>query len=137
MAHDTTIPELDEKGLREFGLVTGGIIAGLFGLFFPWLLEFGIPKWPWILGGVLAAWGLVAPATLGPVYRGWMKFGLLLSKITTPIILGLVFLIAVIPTALILRLKGSDPMARRLDADAETYRVTSDRPSPDNLEKPF
>ena len=34
-----SIPELDRKGLREFGLVTGGIVAVLFGLFFPWLLE--------------------------------------------------------------------------------------------------
>ena len=29
------IPELDRKGLRDFGLVTGAIIAGLFGVFFP------------------------------------------------------------------------------------------------------
>ena len=53
-----TIPEPDRKGLRESGLVTGGILAGLFGLFFPWLLETGIPLWPWLVGAVLALWAL-------------------------------------------------------------------------------
>ena len=39
-----TIPELDKKGLREFGLVTGGIVAGLFGLFFPWIFDRAFPE---------------------------------------------------------------------------------------------
>jgi hypothetical protein len=38
-----TIPALDRNGLRRFGITTGGIIAALFGLFFPWLLERPIP----------------------------------------------------------------------------------------------
>ena len=33
------IPELDRKGYREFGLVTGAIVAGLFGLLFPFLFS--------------------------------------------------------------------------------------------------
>ena len=85
------IPELDRKGLREFGLVTGAIVAGLFGLFFPWLLETGLPAWPWAVGGGLGLWALVAPASLRPVYRTWMRLGLALSRITTPLILGVVF----------------------------------------------
>ena len=31
------IPKLDKKGLREFGLITGGFIALLFGLLLPLL----------------------------------------------------------------------------------------------------
>ncbi len=63
------IPELDRKGLREFGLVTGTIVAVLFGLFFPWLLERAFPLWPWVVFGVLGAWALVAPLSLRPLYR--------------------------------------------------------------------
>ena len=47
------IPELDRKGLRDFGLSTGGIVAALFGIFFPWLLERPWPLWPWIVLGLL------------------------------------------------------------------------------------
>jgi predicted membrane metal-binding protein len=131
-----TIPELDRKGLREFGLVTGAIVAGLFGLFFPWLLERSWPLWPWAIFGLLAAWGLLAPLSLRPLYRVWMRFGLLLSKITTPIIMGLVFFVLITPMGLIRRLAGRDSMARGFD-DSQTYRVASKKPAPDNLEKPY
>ena len=39
MAH--VIPELDKKGLRQFGLMAGGFVIGIFGLLFPWLKECG------------------------------------------------------------------------------------------------
>ena len=135
MAH--TIPELDRRGLREFGLVTGGIIAGLFGLFFPWLLEFSIPVWPWVVGGVLGLWALAAPMSLRPVYYWWMRFALLLSRITTPIILGIVFYLVFLPVALVMKLMGRDPMARRFDQGATSYRVPSHKAPRDQLEKPF
>lgn len=130
------IPELDRKGLREFALVTGGIVAGLFGLFFPWLLERPWPAWPWILFAVLGGWGLVAPMSLRPVYRAWMRFGLLLSRITTPIIMGIVFYLIITPMALFWRLRGHDPLARRFE-DKRSYRVPSESPRKDYLKRPY
>lgn len=130
------IPELDRKGLREFGLVTGGIVAGLFGLFFPWLLERSLPLWPWIVCGVLGVWGLIAPLSLRPVYRGWMRFGLMLSKVMTPLIMGIVFFVVITPVALILKIVGNDPMARKFD-DSESYRVPTKKAPTENLEKPY
>ncbi len=50
------IPELDRQGLRQFALSTGAIVAVLFGLFFPWLLDVNFPIWPWVVAGVLAGW---------------------------------------------------------------------------------
>ncbi len=133
--HD--IPKLDRKGLREFALVTGGILALLFGLFFPWLLEKSYPLWPWIVAGVLGAWGLAAPMSLQPVYHGWMKFGLLLSRVTTPLILGIVFYGVIMPMGLVMRLMGRDPMMRRFDDAAESYRVIHEKPPRKNVERPF
>lgn len=131
------IADLDRKGLREFALVTGGIVAGLFGLFFPWLLETRFPLWPWLVAGVLTVWGLVAPLSLQPVYRGWMRLGLLLGRITTPIILGTVFYLLIWPMGLIMRLFGRDPMTRRLEDAIESYRVESHKPPKQNMERPF
>jgi hypothetical protein len=130
------IPDLDRKGLREFGLVTGGIVAGLFGLFFPWLLERSWPLWPWIVFGVLGTWGLVAPMSLRPVYRAWMRFGLMLSKVMTPLIMGIVFFLVITPVAIVLKLFGKDPMARKFD-DSDSYRVPTEKAPPENLEKPY
>ncbi|MFQ5634968.1 MAG: SxtJ family membrane protein [Gammaproteobacteria bacterium] len=133
---DHPIPELDRKGLREFGLVTGGVVAGLFGLFFPWLLERAWPLWPWIVFGVLGVWGLVAPMSLRPIYRGWMRFGLLLSKVMTPLIMGIVFFGVITPVAILMKLFGKDPLSREFDA-ADSYRVPARKAPPENLEKPY
>ncbi len=135
-AGNVTIPELDKAGLRNFGFTMGGIIAGLFGLLLPYLFDLGWPRWPWIVAAVFVAWGAAAPATLRPVYRGWMRFGLLLSKVTTPIILTFVYLITLIPTSIILRLARKDLLQRKFDG-SESYRVKSKPPSIDNMEKPF
>ncbi|MBL8201975.1 MAG: hypothetical protein JNK40_13495 [Chromatiales bacterium] len=137
MSSEHKIPELDRKGLREFGLVTGGIVGVIFGLFFPWVLERPIPRWPWVIFGVLALLGLAAPNALRPVYHWWMRFGLLMSKITTPIIMGIVFYLVITPMGLVMRLMGKDYMARRLRDKAPSYRIESKATPPKRLEKPF
>jgi hypothetical protein len=128
---------LSRKELRKFGLTTGGIIAVLFGVVFPWLLGRGVPIWPWILGGLLVAMGLVAPGTLRPAHRGWMLFGHVMSRITTPIILGVLFYGAVLPTGLVRRLLGRDSMARARDDSTESYRVASRKVPKQHLKRPF
>ena len=131
------IKDPDIKELREFGFVTGGIVAGLFGLLLPWLLEASYPVWPWVVGGVLALWGLAAPGTLKPVYRGWMKFGLFMGKIMTPLILGIVFFLMFMPVGLVMRMFGRDPMARRMDSASESFRVSSSEAQKQSMERPF
>ena len=131
------IPDLDRKGLRSFGLTTGTIVAGLFGLVLPWLLGHTLPLWPWVLCGVLVMWACLAPVSLRPVYRVWMRFGLLMSRITTPIILSIVFFLVITPVAFIRGLLGKDSMSRRLDEKMTTYRVKSRKASAENLERPF
>jgi hypothetical protein len=130
------IPELDRKGLREFGLVTGAIVAVLFGLFFPWLLEREWPLWPWIIFGVLALFGLVAPMALNPVYKTWMRFGLIMSKIMTPLIMSIVFYIVITPAGFLMKIFAKDPLARTFD-DTDSYRVPSKKAPVENLEKPY
>ncbi|MEN8130593.1 MAG: SxtJ family membrane protein [Pseudomonadota bacterium] len=131
------IPELNSKGLREFGLVTGGIVAILFGALLPWLFGLKYPLWPWVIGVILALWALLAPRSLKPVYQWWMRFGLLLSRITTPIILGVVFFLVIAPIGMIMRLFRRDPMARRIDEKVDSFRVNSRQPPKDHMEKPF
>jgi saxitoxin biosynthesis operon SxtJ-like protein len=131
------IPELDRKGLREFGLTTGGILGLLFGLFFPWLLGRSYPYWPWVLGGLLALLALFAPDALRQGYRLWMRFALLLSRITTPVTMGIVFLLVITPAAWIMRIMAHDPMARRFDPNAESYRIPARKPPKAQMERPF
>jgi intracellular septation protein A len=131
------IPELDAKGLRSFGVTTGLIVAGLFGLFFPWILDRPIPRWPWILAALLLVFGALWPTALRPVYKIWMRFGAIMNRIMTPLVMGIAFFIAITPMALIRSMMGRDSMARDLDPKVESYRVQSHKRPDKSMEKPF
>lgn len=137
MSPDRQIPELDGPGLRKFGFTTGGIVAVLFGVAFPWLFEHEWPTWPWLVLAALAVPALVVPTALRPVYRAWMKLGLLASKITTPLILGSVFFLIICPMGLIRGVLGKNEMRQPFRAPAESYRLPSRRKPATDLEKPF
>ena len=137
MAAQHTIPELDKSGLRQFGLMTGGILVAIFGLLLPWLLDFGWPRWPWIIASPLWLLAIVYPPWLKPIYHGWMRFGLLASRVTTPLILGIVFYLLISPISLLRRLGARDLMRRDFEPDAKSYRVDSEALATERLEKPF
>jgi len=131
-------PILDNKGLRKFGLTTGAIIVVLFALFFPWVFDMAtMPMWPWILASLLWLPALLMPSILRPVYTTWMKIGHAIGWVNTRIILGVLFYVMVLPMGLIMRLFGKDPMARKHDKTASSYRVQSVSEPKDRLEKPF
>jgi len=131
------IPELDRRGLRNFGLTFAGIVAVLFGLLLPWVFGHANPVWPWIVAAIFVLWSLALPKTLRVFYRLWMRFGLLLNAVMSRVILGIVFYLVVLPTGLIFRLRGRDPMRRSFDRNLESYRATSHRVPPEHMERPF
>lgn len=106
---------------RKFGLTVGAAFLVLAGIS-TWR---GRPTAATVLGGlgallVLAA--LFIPTRLGPVSRAWMGFGHLLSKITTPVFLGLVFFVVLAPIGVLMRLFGRRPLER--PATAPSWWVT-------------
>ena len=132
------IPELDRAGLRKFALTTGGLIAVHFGLFLPWLFNFGWQWWAVILGAVLMLWGLILPASLRGFYRLWMRFAFALNKVTSPVIMGAIFYCVLLPTGLIMRaLTRRDPMNRTMQKETESYRITSEEDVESDLRNPF
>jgi hypothetical protein len=62
------------------------------------------------LGTALVAGGLLVPGRLGPVYRGWMGLAVLLSKVTTPVFLGVVYFGVITPMGLARRWVGRNPL---------------------------
>ncbi|MGB5772986.1 MAG: SxtJ family membrane protein [Crocosphaera sp.] len=131
------IPKLDKKGLKEFGLVTGVLIALLFGLILPLLWGHNLPLIPWIIAGVLGSLALFIPQSLAPIYQGWMRVAQVLAWINSRIILGIIFLLIVTPMALIMKIIKRDPMNRKLEFRLETYRISSQIKSKLSMEKPY
>jgi len=124
--------------MRNFGLMTGAILAVLFGLFLPWIFDQNLPIWPWIVSAILAFCALLLPLLLLPIYKVWMTVGHTLGWINTRIILGILFYALFLPVGLFMRLLGKDPLARKLHRERKTsYRIHCQPKNIDQMKEPY
>ena len=115
-------PHDKKKELRHFGLVVGGIF-GVIG-FWPMVFRGEGPRlWALAVAVAVLVPAIVLPRSLARVHRGWMAVGETLGWINTSILLSVVFYGIVTPMGIIMRCLGRDPMHRRFDPSAATYRV--------------
>ena len=131
------IPDLDKAGLRQFALMSAGLVGLIFGLFFPWVLDASWPRWPWYIAIVLTAWGLIAPSTLNPLYQVWMRFGLVMGAIMSRVVLTIVFFVLLMPMGIVMRVVRDDPLQLKLKENEESYRNTRPEYDPKSMERPF
>lgn len=108
MASRTNAPYTAGQG-RRFGFTVGLAFAVFAGL--AWWRDH--PTTTMILAGlagVLIVSAMAVPAYLGPVERKWMAFAHLISKVTTPIVMGAMYLGVLLPTGVLRRTFGGNPM---------------------------
>jgi hypothetical protein len=130
MAHEDLTREqyVEASSDRSFGLV----IAAFFLLVALGPLRHGhIPRW-WALAvaGVLALVALVKPKLLSGINQLWIKLGLLLGKVVSPIALGILFYGVLTPLAAVMRLMGKDPLRLKLDPATDSYWIVRKPPGP-------
>ncbi len=97
---------------RKFAFPVGAAFGVIGGISF-WRGHDTVPIVLWSLTGVLFLAGIVIPGKLGPVYRGWMRFALLISKVTTPIFMGITYFLVIAPVGLVMRLMGRNPVVHK------------------------
>ena len=130
MAHEDLTREEHVEGSsdRSFGFV----FAVVFVIVAVWPLWYGGGLRWWSVG-VAAAFAVVAvviPRVLAVPNRLWMKLGLLLGKIVSPIALGILFYLVFLPIGVLMRLAGKDPLKLKRDAAAPSYWVDREPPGP-------
>ena len=104
---------------RSFGLV---VAAGfLLITLAPWLRHREPRWWGLIVAVPLAALAIARPRMLRPLNVAWTRLGLMLNRVTSPVILALVFYLAVVPTGLLMRAVGHDPLRRKRHPEAASY----------------
>jgi hypothetical protein len=71
--------------------------------------------------------------------RVWLRLGLVLYKVVSPIAMGLVFVTTVVPIGLVMRALGKDPLRLRRDSHAASYWIQRDPPgpAPDTMKNQF
>ncbi len=110
---------------RSFGIV----FAIVFLIIALWPLWGGGSVRYWALVGAVAflLLGFLAPGVLRPMNRLWFRFGMLLSRIVSPIVMAILFFITVTPIGLIRRIFVADPLKQRIDPEAKSYWIPVDR----------
>jgi hypothetical protein len=114
---------------RSFGLV----MAGFFALIacFP-LLSGNSPRiWALIIAACFLLPALVYPSVLAPLNRWWMRLGLLLSMIVSPIVLGILFYGMLTPYGMLMRRIGKQSISMKPDLDVDSYWTVREPPGPD------
>lgn len=87
--------------------------------------------WPWTAGlAVLFLAGTLVPPVLKPLNWAWFRLGLLLQAVISPIVLGLVFFLAVTPLGWILRARGNDLLKLKREPGSGTYWLARRPPGP-------
>ncbi len=122
---------------RGFGWVFTAVflIVGL------WPLLFGgaLRGWSLIVSGVFLLITLLAPALLALPNRLWLRFGLLLNRIISPVVLGFMFYVVMTPLGALMRAVGKDTLRLGRDDKDSSYWIRRDPPGPkpDSLSNQF
>ena len=101
---------LSQKKLREFGILIGIGFPVIIGWIIPSISGHLFRFWSLWIGVPLFMLGILRPSLLFYPYKVWIKIGLALGWINSQIILGLVFLLVLLPISLIMKVFGYDPL---------------------------
>tara|TARA_B100001123_G_scaffold441268_1_gene582094 strand:- start:1805 stop:2227 length:423 start_codon:yes stop_codon:yes gene_type:complete len=114
---------------RSFGFIVTAVFF-LIGL--APLLDESPPRW-WALAIAFTFAGIAIfwPRSLRRVNELWISFGLMLHKVMTPLVFGILFFGAVTPVALLMKIFRKDPLKRMFDLRADSYWIDRDPPGPD------
>lgn len=82
----------------------------------------------WSLGLVVSIVAIASPAARRRIYVGWMRAVAPVGWVVSMVLLTAIWIVVAIPTGLMLKALGRDPLQRRLDRDAASYWIR--RPPP-------
>src|SRR5215467_13713091 len=102
---------------RSFGLLIGGVCLVLAALSY-WARGHLNPYWT-VIGVVFLAVALLMPRVLAPLKRLWIGLGHVLHVVVGPVVLGLSYVVAIVPVGLLTRMFGKDLLSQRWDRSAQ------------------
>ncbi len=114
---------------RSFGLIFAAFFC-VIGLL-PLYSRGEVRPWALAVAAIFAAVAVTVPIILAPLNRLWMRLGLLLHRVVNPIVLGLMFLVAIVPIGLLMRLIGKDLLGLKFSKDAPSYWIVREPKGPD------
>ncbi|MDB4613662.1 SxtJ family membrane protein [Candidatus Pelagibacter sp.] len=100
---------------KSFGIVFS--IVFLLIAIYPLINNQELRVWSLVIATIFLILGLINSRALTPLNKLWFKFGLLLGRIVSPIIMGLIFFLVVTPIAFMMRIIGKDLLNLKFNKD--------------------
>ena len=108
---------------RSFGIVFF-IVFLIVGLW-PLLDEDGLRFWAISIALIFLVLGILNSKILSPLNKIWFKFGILLGKLISPLIMGIIYFLVVTPTGILVRLFKKDLLNLKKNNN-KTYWIERD-----------
>jgi hypothetical protein len=122
---------------RKFGLTLGTLFAII-------AVVKIVERSPWAFVWVVLAVALIGPGLLRPSLlsgpnRIWLKFGILLHRIASPVIMAVLFYGTIVPVGMLMQVLGKDPLRLKLDRTASSYWLSrsDERPHSESMRQQF
>ena len=112
---------ISKKQLREFGFLIGFGFPIIIGWLIPVISGHLFRTWSLWIGFPALILGILKPSLLSFPYRGWMAIGLALGWLNSRLILGLIYLVILLPISFIMRILGDDPLNKK-QSNVISYR---------------
>ena len=117
--------QLKKSSNRSFGIVF--FIVFLLIALYPLMYSEEIRLWSLLISLIFLILGLINSKALTPLNKIWFKFGIVLGKIVSPFIMGIVFFFVVTPIGLLMRILGKDLLNLRFNSN-KSYWIEKDGP---------
>tara|TARA_B100000941_G_C28050243_1_gene324135 strand:+ start:92 stop:481 length:390 start_codon:yes stop_codon:yes gene_type:complete len=117
--------EIKISSNKSFGVVF--FIVFLLIAIYPLINNGELRIWALVIAIIFFILGLIDSKVLTPLNKLWFKFGLLLGKIVSPLIMGIIFFFIVTPTAFIMRIIGKDLLNLKF-SNKKTYWIEKTGP---------
>ena len=121
---------MDQKDIKIGSNKSFGVVFFLVFLLislYPLINDGNLRIWSFVISIIFLILGILNSKILNPLNKIWFKFGLLLGKIISPIVMGIIFFIVVTPTGLILRLFQKDVLNLKYNNN-NTYWIEKSGP---------
>ena len=119
---------------KSFGLVF--FVVFLIISLWPLTYDSNARIFPGIISLIFLFLGLINSKLLTPLNKVWMKFGLFLGAIISPIAMGVVFFFVVTPIGFIMRVSGKDLLNMKHDSKKKSYWIKRNK-SIDTMKRQF
>ena len=111
--------EIKTSSNKNFGLVFFVIFMTI--ALWPLLNDENIRIWSVIVSIIFLILGLFNSKILTPFNKLWMRLGIFLGAIVSPIVMGIVYFAVITPIGLIMKLFGKDVLNLKIDKNKNTY----------------